>query len=825
MGKTALSVAASALAAASFAYDLHNPALTPVEEGPRPAGAAIRLVEGGKVNFAVVADTKTEGRVKSRSGYSIRPAIAELTNAFARCFGAVPEVCDFRDEAAYGKAKYVVYLGDQPFVREMGIDCRSLPSQGFRLTTFRKGLVIAGNDSSLVPGYNSEKYECLGTSPGTLNGVLDFCERFLDVRWYFPGPYGSLFPKQSDLAVEPVDYTDGPYFNERQELYMLTMQTSSKKLADKWSKYLGYPVKRGDGSFGRYLRIGGTIPPVGMHCPNPARLIRNFPDRTKLMFYTSANGRHWCNEKNPELCYFNVFDLKFADFLVDEVYRPYFESKGKVDLGGLAPYVSKGYVSFGQCDNKLSEADWRADPVVKELGLKSMADVYCRFQQYLANRIATEFPGTRLFVLAYYDQQCATEDPRWKLPENFDVMLCAGNLPRRTRRPDQLEGTLKRFREWYEASGNHPISKVWLYTDNQNPFSISMIPEFTGEVPGVLGKYMGRDGCFLNYTGADLWHYFWCPYVSFRSQWNPKFDVDAAIDEMWLRMFGSESGAHMAKFHKLVKQGYLDHYLDGREVYPPELIDEIERELNAGGACLAKDSAEYRRWKLVADYWPKAFAQQRVRAAYTPPAYDAPKLAAGESIVVDGVAEAAWDKADAMPLSDCADPTKKTQWPTAAKIRWDEKGIYFLAQGDWDALVVPEEDMWKENDMIEVFLSPGLGQEVLYQFAWDFTGRYYACKKRFLPVVQPADTNWRPPLSSKTTYGDGKWTFEAFVPYDNFDDVSVPKAGEEWNANIVRDKTERGRPAYEPVDMVSSSFTMGVHSRRAMYGTVRFVVK
>lgn len=822
MGKIWLAGAAWAAMASAFAYELHSPALLPVEEDVKPAGAALTFVADGRIDFAVVADTKTEGNVRSRSGLSIRPAIVELTNAFARCFGTAPAVCDFRDEAAYKKAKYLFYLGDQPAVREMGIDCRTLPSQGYRLMTFERGLVIAGNDSSLVPGYNAARYDCLGTSPGTLNGVLDFCERFLDVRWYFPGPWGSLYPRQKDLLIAPVAYTDGPYFNERQELFMLTVQSNSRKLADKWTKYLGYPVKKNDGSFAPYLRIGGTIPPCGMHSPNPKALIRNFPDKTKLIFYTSPNGRHWCNEKNVEQCYFNVFDLRFADFLVDELYKPYFASKGRVDKGGLHPYVSKDYISFGQCDNKLSEADWRENPTVRELGLKSMADVYCRFQQYLAKRIGEEFPGTRLFVLAYYDQQNATEDPRWKLPENFDVMLCAGNLPRRVRRPDQLEGTFEKFRKWYEASGNRPISKIWLYTDYQNPFSVAMIPEFVGEVPARLGKYLGRDGCLFNFGVGDLWHYFWGPYVSFRSQWNPKFNVDAAIDEMWLRLYGPEAGVHLTKFHRLVKKGYLEHYLDGREVYPPELTDEAERELTAAGACLAKDSVEYRRWQLVYDYWPKAFAQQRVRAAYKPPVYVSPKLAAGETIAVDGVAEAAWGKAPDMPLADSADPTKKTPWPTVVKARWDKQGIYFLAQGDWTPLVTPDEDMWKDNDMVEVFLMPGLGREVAYHFAWDFTGRSFAHRKRYLPIVQPGDTGWKPPLQSKTTVGDGKWTFEAFVPFANFEDSKVPTDGEEWNVNVVRNKCERGRPAYEPIDMISSSFTMGNHGRREMYGTIRF---
>ena len=218
-----------------------------------------------------------------------------------------------------------------------------------------------------------------------------------------------------------------------------------------------------------------------------------------------------------------------------------------------------------------------------------------------------------------------------------------------------------------------------------------------------------------------------------------------------------------------------------------------------------------------------AFAQQRVRASYTPPVYAAAKLSADETIVVDGVADAAWGKADAMPLVNPTDPTKKTDWPTTVRMRWDGKGLYLLATADWEALVTPDEDIWKENDMIELLFCPGLGKEVAYQFAWDFSSRLSAKYQRFLPIVQPANTNWKPAgVTSKATYGGGKWTFEAFVPFSAVEDVGTPKVGDAWNVNVVRDKSAKGLAAFRTLDSVSSSFTMGNNHRREMFGIIRF---
>ena len=824
MNRIVLSAALIASAGAVFGYDVHTKALVPVVEDAKPAGAEMRFVENGRIGFTIVADMKTEGTVGARCGNSIRPAVDELTNAFVRCFGAAPAVCDCRDEAASAKAKYVLYVGDQPAVRALGIDCRKMPGQGFCVRTFEKGLVIAGNDSSLVPGYNAERYMGLGTSPGTLYGALDFCERFLGVRWYFPGPNGSVFPPQRDLVIAPVSYADEPYFNSRAEPWFILSGFFNEKKVAHWEPYFGCRMPLKDTSFCRYLRVGGTMPEAGMHSPNPKKLIRNFPDKTKLMFYTLPSGRHMCNASNVEQCYLNVFDLRFADFLVDELYKPYFASKGKVDLGGLRPYVTRDYISFGQCDCRIPASEWKNDPTVKALGLKSMADVYGRFQQYLARRIAKEFPGTRLFVLAYYNQELAPEDPQWRLPENFDVMLCSGALPKWVRRPDKLEGTMKRFRDWYAASGDHPISKVWLYNERINPFVRTILPEFVGEAPAAVGKYWGRDGAFFDWNGSgDMWHYFWCPYVSFRSQWNPKLDVDAAIEEMWPLLYGPEAGAHMSRFHRVLKNAYLDYRIaKDQEVYPVEIVDELERELAAAGACLGKETVEHVRWKMVADYWPKAFAQQRLRATYRPPRYEAPRTKG--PMTVDGRAdEPVWAAAPVTMLGDTVDPNRKTPWPTAVKMAWDAKGIYLLASGDWQPLVTPAKDQWTDNDAIELLLLQDLTQEVVYHFAWDLLGRQYSSKKRLKPVNSPTDSGWRPKgLVAKSTHGDGKWCFEAFVPFDVFEIQKVPRSGDEWTVNVTRDKCEAGRPAYEPVEIIGSSFTMGDNRNVSLFGTIRF---
>ena len=132
-----LLLAAVALSAATvWSYDLKTVELVPVKFEKAPSHAPVKMVETGKLNFAIVADLKAEKRMraakKSRSEESIAPAIEILTEAIEKCTGVKPQVLDIKDAA---KAKYMIVLGDNAITRANGIDVKKLPTQGFAIKT------------------------------------------------------------------------------------------------------------------------------------------------------------------------------------------------------------------------------------------------------------------------------------------------------------------------------------------------------------------------------------------------------------------------------------------------------------------------------------------------------------------------------------------------------------------------------------------------------------------------------------------------------------------------------------------------------------------
>ena len=410
----------AALAASASAYDIHNKALTPITEKPAPAGAVMRFVDGGEPRFAIVTDDVKRDK----------KAIDLLCEVFEKTTGRAPLVQTSAAAATKGLPLRLVLAQDA-----------ALPKEGFSIKTSPGALTISGH---------------------TYFGALDFAERFLGVRWYFPGEYGSIYPACRDLVIAPVWYEDAPYFQNHGGRYFMWVSVQDAAQVKKWAPYMG-TIKAKDTSFVDRWREGGTLPSGGAHNPFPEKIAKSHPDKLKTIFYTSPQGKFWYNPKAHIGNVYNVLDLGFADLLVDD-WKFYLDSgrKPAADRGGFGGQINDTFVSFGVCDTYLPVSEVMSHPVVKKLNLitekdlardkdAAMANVYGRFYQYLGRKVEKELPGKRLFLLIYYNSKCASLDPRWKLPANVEVNVCDSRLPLRTRSPKHMEESRQLFREWYEV--------------------------------------------------------------------------------------------------------------------------------------------------------------------------------------------------------------------------------------------------------------------------------------------------------------------------------------------------------------------------------------
>lgn len=767
----------SLVAFSASAYDIHPKCLTPIVEDAVPSVAPVPLVSRGVCRFQLVWDAKDRRQDESAQ---------LLSDCFFKATGTRP--------VQEGKVA-VSFVRDEALERE----------EGYAIRTTADGIELAGH---------------------AWFAALDFCERFLGVRWYFPGEYGEIHPKVIDLAVDPVSYHDEPWYKWRHEQYYNFLSVSTPALVSYWQKYFGESVTKEYVTF-RYsdlMRAGQSIPNAGSHSPTPQLMAKAHPDKLKTMFYTSPHGKFWYSPGAASTgWFFDVVNFGFADILMDD-WKAFYASKGKDDRGGFAAQCNDRYVTFGNCDTYLDAQDFAADPVVRELGLfnpedlkrdrdAAMCNVYGRFFQYLGNKVKAELPDKKLALLIYYGSKCASLDPRWRLPDNVELFVCDFRLPSKILNPGERRGVERLFDEWYEACGGRPVWKAWLYGSRNDPFGRALLPEFAAEVPKALGPKLGRGGLYYDHIGGEgLWHFFYSTYALWKVQWNPRVDVDAVVETMFDDLYGAEAGAWIRRFHRELKAAYAKSVVAGTDVdarLSLVLLKDLEGYLEKAKACLKPDSAEMRRFALFADWWPKAFETQRVLAGYEPPVYDVRRYEGERSD---------WSKVADMPLV----VTRSGARPETAaslKLLWDEKGLYGRFRTDATPAANRQKDMW-ENDSLELLFAPGLGKEVVYQFAFDVFDRTYTSKKRLLPIPQPTDKSFKGTGfdHQAALLPTGGWRASFFVPWSVFD-AKPPKVYDSWNANLVRNRHT------EPKETSGTSFTMAVNANTEMFGMLRFVGK
>ena len=182
------------------AYDVKTPALVPVKFQNAPKHDALKIVDNGELKFAIVTDKNAENIRRWREHKSIGPAVELLVEAFEKCTGKKPQVFDVSEIGEAEKYPFQILVGDSALTRKLGLDALNMPKQGYEIKTFPRGIAIVGSDSSRMKDYSKDS----GPLRGTLWGAYDFVERFLGCRFFYPGEFGSLWPKIDNLGILPV---------------------------------------------------------------------------------------------------------------------------------------------------------------------------------------------------------------------------------------------------------------------------------------------------------------------------------------------------------------------------------------------------------------------------------------------------------------------------------------------------------------------------------------------------------------------------------------------------------------------------------------------
>ncbi len=733
------------------ALELNAPDLSPLAKIEKATGRSIRLIQSNMPQLPIVVAKKPKQRDLWGAEFLLE-SLEQMTGNKAEFIKSDKKL----DRPA-------IYIGNLPATKEAGFSSEGMEPGEFAVKTKDSSIYLFGNDTT-------------EGSFGSHYAALDFAERVLDVREYFPPKHGGRAVKKTgNLVVPPLNYGDKPLFPNRNSwpyLRRKSMQT---------------------------LRIANTHPhQLIVHAPHNWHKDQDYRKNRPEIFQLEKDGTRTLT---PMLCYGNPRTLETYLERIEE------ELQGKRKSGlmrGKTVTVSPwdmGVNCFCSDCRKLFDAEGPYNGRASK--------ILCTFVRKLSDILAKKHPELTIIYLPYANY-CAIPEGTEFPAGNVEVQLCTmpGLAMLKDPRVKKYEEEL--IRNWAKVSKRK--IQNWHYS--------CWPAEFTN------APYIYADACVQHYKDTKDWtvgsfingSYPECrltlsAYVWNRALWNPELNCEAIFDEFAKRLFGP-AAKPMRRIVQLQAEGWKRPWEVAKvspknifEVsYPRAEVVEMEKCFEEAYTLAGKNEEIKKRIDYYKGGFTDFFVESKEHAegtAFAPLMIQ--KVAANP--VVDGkLDEADWKLAEPLSFVRARDrKVKEPKYPTEIKAVWTPEGVTFgfrLTEPTPDKLCIkgPAGD-W-HNDNVELFLDvSGKGAGNYYQLIMD---------ARDEGVRAVNDKKWNlQGVKSKTFRGKDFWSAEIFIPYSAFagsEDVLKPTTsanGVVWLGNFTRHRVADCREKDKAPDSTS----------------------
>jgi len=384
-----------------------------------------------------------------------------------------------------------------------------LPHDGFEIRLTGRDVIIAGNDD-LVPAQPDAWFV---PSHGTLFGSQEFLERFVGVRWLFPGELGEDVPTHTTMSVSLKEPLAGsPSFASRMLSYVGEQDPDrpnrSKIAAIEWMKRqrLTNSMHPGVEAFGHAWDDYLTPADLEAHPewkPAKGESVR----KGKVTFFcTTAPG----------------LVETFAQRVIASIDR--YPTRA---MSSISPTDGGGFCTCERCSKLIT-----TDPY----GKPSHAPAILNFYKQVAEIIQRERPGRRLGGYVYYNYQYPPADVP-PLPDNLALCWAPLNyygygLLKPVYRTE-FKDVMKRWSEVTPHFVYHNYS-TWMRSFHGAPLPPSL-DILQRELPAAAERHAWG----ARMTGTNAWGAN-APvnYLIAKQLWNAKTDVSAVLDDWLQRAYG-----------------------------------------------------------------------------------------------------------------------------------------------------------------------------------------------------------------------------------------------------------------------------------------------
>ena len=509
----------------------------------------LTAIHTGAANLKLVADGKAIAliAVPDKSSKLITSATAMLNKYIEMISGARLPV---RKESELSDANSsIISLGATKLATIAGFDASKLKPGEFVCEIKAGKLFIFGKDGS----YFHPRYS--GGENGTWNGACRFVEKYLGVRWLWPGAYGVVTPKTANLAVS-IDgvFTEKPVIRSRgcrTTIYQSYWKKYWREIGIDSARYAKLSQSLYD--WQKFQLLGGDIRIApGGH--GFTKWWERYGKTHPEWFAMQTDGTRKQNLDKWSLTKYTVKLCVSNPMVVDQIVENAVEHYKKSDDVFMAAINDGGNAGFCICDKCLSlDKPEKAPPYT--LRYKSGAFDYCSLSDRYVdfwNRIATKFakrcPGKYFSVSAY---GCITPPPVENKIKSTTIVLSYVGF-------DYLnDKVLSDDRKWWNGW------RTMMPKNGKMALRCNMLCEgyglnyvYTTKMESDFNKYFSKgkvmaidNDSLANYWGTNGLNY----YILYKLMWNPSLDVAKETRDYCEKGFG-KAAKIVAEYFKEIEK-------------------------------------------------------------------------------------------------------------------------------------------------------------------------------------------------------------------------------------------------------------------------------
>ena len=481
-------------------------------------------------------------------------------------------------EAAKILEKYL-YLttGDVPEIVEKGrrivfkIEKGKMDIEGFAFS-------FPSADTMVISG---------GSANGLKYGALEFCEKFLGVRFLFPGKIGTHIPQVRDLPILRKNFADSPKYQTR---YLWGSRHWLQKDYHSWYPLLKsvepYRIKYHHNLFKMFP---------------PAKYAAKHPD-----FYPVIEGKRYI-PKPPRLgvhwqpCMTNPEVIGEAVKMICDA----FAADPNLRAWSLCQTDGDGYC---ECEN--CRKFYPVNDVPHRFGSKDRSLLYLQFCNKIAEQVAKKYPDAKLSLYAYNHASIAPAN--YRLHPSLVPIITYDRANHAD--PERKKMDQERQKEWeaissgvawydYVSTGHFVLPRALIRQIAQRlrEGHESGVRHFFGEYSPLNEEQLWLDGPY--------------GYVALKFLWNPYQDINKVLADWYRTAVGAKAAPHLQNYFEALEQFWTQtvprsawfkrcartyhvwtwhHYL---EDLPADFLDYCEKELlrcrKSAPAGICRERAEH----------------------------------------------------------------------------------------------------------------------------------------------------------------------------------------------------------------------------------------